>query len=92
MSAAPGKFFTLEPNPPVAGQPLVITYTGNSGSYEWKVDGGPVTKVTVPPRSHEIASVPAGGTLWVDDCSGSGDGFDSHPIDNPRAGATPAPK
>ena len=88
MMPAQGKLFSLEPDPPVAGQSLVITYTGNSGSFEWKVDGGPVTKVTMPPRTHEIASVPAGGTLWVDDGSGSSEGFGSYPIDNPRAAQT----
>lgn len=85
MRRVAGKFFTLDPNPPVAGQPLVITYTGNSGSFEWKVDGGAVSKVSVPPRSQEISSVPAGATLWVDDGTGSGEGFGSYPIDNPRA-------
>jgi len=75
-------FFSLEPDPPVAGQPLVIKYKGSSESFDYKIDGGAAVKVTVPPNSHEI-TCPSGSTLWVNDHSGTDQGLGSFPIDNP---------
>jgi hypothetical protein len=69
--------FTLEPNPPVAGSPVKVTYTGTSETVEWSVDGGSDHKQTVPPKTFNI-DVPEGTTLFLTDPDaqvGSVEGF-----------------
>jgi hypothetical protein len=59
--------FTLQPNPPVAGQPLEVRYEGTKTEVEWWVDGGDVTKKTIPPRTFTIKQVPSGRFLILSD-------------------------
>jgi hypothetical protein len=74
-------FFSMQPDPPVAGQPLIIRYKGTSPSFDYKVDSGPPVKVSVPPNFIEI-TCPGGSTIWVNDHSGTDGGLGSFPIDN----------
>ena len=76
--------FTVEPNPPVAGQPATITYTGDAKEVIWTVWGNAPRKVRIPPNKFTIDPVPSGESLAISDDSGEGGGDDEWPVDNPR--------
>jgi hypothetical protein len=67
--------FNVEPNPAVAGQPVEVTYTGNETEVTWWVDGGPVQKQKVPPKTFPIDPVPTGLFLVLSDGNGMGGAF-----------------
>jgi hypothetical protein len=59
--------FSIEPNPPIAGQPAKVTYTGSRTQVTWHVPGQSPKTVVVPPRTFEIDPVPRGDVLIVSD-------------------------
>jgi hypothetical protein len=70
MSEAASRFH-LQPDPPVAGQALVVTYVGPATVVEWQVDGQAPRKVK--PDAHgrfTIPNVPAGVELMLSDRRG----------------------
>jgi hypothetical protein len=69
-----GPHFTIQPNPPVAGQPATVTYTGDSNKVTWQTEGGTPKTVTIPPGIFPIDPVPRGDRLFVDDGTGPPDG------------------
>jgi hypothetical protein len=77
---SPGRF-SIDPDPPVAGQPAKITYTGRATEVTWQVDGQPPVKVEVPPRTILIPSVPSGEDLVASDKTGGREGSEAWPID-----------
>jgi len=75
-----GPRFTVDPDPPIAGQPATITYHGDEDHVAWGVIGGRVTKQKVPPRTVNINSVPSGERLGITDDSGGDDSSADWPI------------
>jgi hypothetical protein len=73
--------FTIDPDPPVAGEPATITYTGPGEEVTWQVDGQPPVKAKVPPPTIRIARVPSGEDLAVWDGRGGREGSKFWPID-----------
>ena len=72
--------FKIDPDPPVAGQPATITYTGTERAIDWQVNGHPRITEEVPPRVIRIPSVPSGEVLVVSDNTGGEDGAQEFPI------------
>lgn len=68
MSTVEGSRFKVRPDPPVAGQPVEITYLGPAGTVEWQVDGGQPVRVT-PDRDGKfrLESLPRGRSLMLSD-------------------------
>jgi hypothetical protein len=60
--------FRVQPNPPVAGQPVEVTYIGPATEVEYQVDAGNPRKVK-PDKDGKftIASVPSGDELILSD-------------------------
>jgi hypothetical protein len=75
-----GPKFVIDPNPPVAGQPATITYTGNATEITYQVGGRPEVKCKVPPKEIPIDPVPSGEQIFVDDGTGPPDGEADWPI------------
>ena len=63
-----GSRFRVEPDPPVAGKPLDVTYIGPARDVEWQVDGSDPVKAT-PDKDGKlrIDPVPAGKELMLSD-------------------------
>jgi hypothetical protein len=63
-----GSRFKIDPNPPVAGQPLTITYIGPASEIEYQVDGQPAVKAK-PDKNGKvhIAHMPSGQELALSD-------------------------
>jgi hypothetical protein len=83
--------FTIEPNPPVAGQPATVTYTGDRNEVIWQVDGQPMMRIKVPPAKFPIDPVPSGIELCVSDGTGGKKGslcveIDNHSVEATRRG------
>jgi hypothetical protein len=72
--------FRIDPEPPVAGQPATITYTGSSCNVTWQVNGEPPVTVKIPPRVIEIPRVPGGKVIVVTDGMGGEQGEHEWPI------------
>jgi hypothetical protein len=67
--------FKIDPNPPVAGQPVQVTYEGPSTEVAWQVDGMPPKTVSVPPKTFIIPKLPAGRELCLSDGEGGPMGY-----------------
>lgn len=66
-----GSRFRIEPDPPIQGEPLRVTYLGPASEIEYQVDGD--TTVTVTPGSDgsfEIDPVPRGSEIALSDNRG----------------------
>ena len=63
-----GSRFRLRPDPPLAGQPVEVTYLGPASQVEWQVDGGTPTTVR-PDRNGKfrIDPLPRGRALMLSD-------------------------
>jgi hypothetical protein len=58
--------FKIIPDPPVAGQPVEIQYSGTDSQIAWQVDGGDLIKVNVPANKKiRIDPLPSGLVLIV---------------------------
>lgn len=79
---ATGPRFTIDPNPPVAGQPAKITYKGNEQEVTYQVAGRDPVTVKVPPKDISIDPVPSGRQIFVTDETGPPDGEADWPIAN----------
>ncbi len=72
MVLADGSRFSIEPDPPVAGETATVTYVGPADSVEWQVDGE--DGVSVDPDkdgNFVIDPVPSGGELVLSDQQGA---------------------
>jgi hypothetical protein len=72
--------FKIEPNPPIAGQPATVTYTGSEREVTWQVPGQRPTTRKVPPKTFEIDPVPHGDVLILSDDTDD-EGTEFFPID-----------
>jgi hypothetical protein len=63
-----GSRFRVDPDPPVAGQSVSVTYIGPATEVEWQVDGGAPTRVQ-PDRDGKlrIDPLPSGTELMLSD-------------------------
>lgn len=68
---AGGSRFKVDPDPPVAGKPLEITYVGPATVVEYQVDGHKSVKVKLDKEGKfRIASLPAGDEIMFSDNRG----------------------
>ncbi|MBK8974418.1 MAG: hypothetical protein IPM29_00685 [Planctomycetes bacterium] len=63
-----GSRFRIQPDPPVAGQPLTVTYVGPAREVEWQVDGGAAHRVQPDANGRfRIDPVPTGDEIMFSD-------------------------
>lgn len=70
MTESPSRF-RIQPDPPVAGQAVTVTYVGPATEVEWQVDGQP--PVRVKPDAHgrfKIDPLPSGVEFMLSDRRG----------------------
>lgn len=68
MRADEGSRFRVVPDPPVAGQPVQVTYLGPAREVEWQVDGQPAVRVRPDANGNfQIDPVPSGRSLMLSD-------------------------
>ena len=66
-----GSRFKVDPDPPVAGKPLEVTYVGPATVVEYQVDGHKSVKVKLDKNGKfRIASLPAGDEIMISDNRG----------------------
>ncbi len=71
MSSSLASRFRLQPDPPIAGRPVEVTYVGPATEIEWQADGGKPVKVK-PGKNGKftIRSVPSADSLMLTDNRG----------------------
>lgn len=66
-----GSRFRVVPDPPIAGEPLEVTYVGPAAEVEYQIDGSPAVKVRPDADGRfRIDPVPAGGEIMFSDNRG----------------------
>ena len=63
-----GSRFRIQPDPPVAGRSLEVTYIGPAQEVEWQVDAGSPQRVTPDANGKFVLDpVPSGRSLMLSD-------------------------
>jgi hypothetical protein len=63
-----GSRFRIDPDPPVAGQAVSVTYLGPAREVEWQVDDGSTTRVQPDANGEfQIDPLPSGRSLMLSD-------------------------